>query len=404
MAESDESRKLPASSWAEEDEINLLDYAVVLWRNRLLIVGLFLVAVLTTFVVTIRMPKIYESTATILTPREGGGGGLLSGLAASGLLQQVPGISVPSLTPNRDMLISLLKSRRIAQAVVERFRLQERYKARYLEDAIKGLQGATKTIVSKEGVISITVEDQDPQRAAQITNFYVEQLDQLVSQFGTGEAGRQRAFLTEQLARAKRNLEEREEGLRRFQERNRAVVLQEQTRGAIEAAARLKGEIMAAEVQHEVMRNFATEANPEMVALRRRIQEMKKQLTQMEYGDRLSQLPPRAQSPDRREFSVPFAKVPEIGLELARLTREAKVQETLVTLLSQQLEQAKLAEARDFPTVQVLDRAVPAVRPSKPKLRLNLALSGALSLFVGVFLAFFAEYVRKIRSSRGRIS
>ena len=98
-------------------------------------------------------------------------------------------------------------------------------------------------------------------------------------------------------------------------------------------------------------------------------------------------------------MSVPFAKVPELGLELARLTRDMKTQEILVMLLSQQLEQAKMSdEARDFPTVQVLDRAVPAVRHSRPNLRYNLKVSGALSLVVGGLLAFFIEYLKKSSS------
>src|SRR5437667_8472610 len=293
-----------------EDEANLLDYAVVVWGYRWLVLGLCIGVVLVTFVVTSTTPKVYESTSTILVPKEGVGAGLLGGLGASalaqsGLVQQVAGISLPSFTPNRDMLTSILKSRTAAQVVVDRFRLQERYRALYLEDAIKGLQRATKVSVSREGVISVKVEDTDPEVAAQIANFHVERLDGLVARFGTGEAGRQRVFLTEQLARAKTDLEGVEEALRRFQERNRAIALQDQTRGAIEAAARLKGEAMAAEVQLQVMRNFATDANPEIVSLRRRIEELRRQLAQTQYGDETLRLGPVGEN-DRRDFSVSF--------------------------------------------------------------------------------------------------
>jgi uncharacterized protein involved in exopolysaccharide biosynthesis len=169
-------------------------------------------------------------------------------------------------------------------------------------------------------------------------------------------------------------------------------VLQEQTRGAIEAAARLKGEMMAAQVQLQVMRNFATDANPELVALRRRIEEMNRHLTQMQYGDGEARQP--VDRGERRDFTVPFARVPELGLELARLTREVKIQETLVTLLTQQVEQARITEAKDLPIVQVLDQAVPADRHSRPRLGLNLIISGATSLFCGIFLAFVVEYVQ----------
>ena len=390
-----ETTRAAAGGIGTEDP-QLIDYLLVVWRHKWMVVMMCVFSVAAAFGYTLMQPRIYEATTTLISPRESTGGGLLGGLALSGLLQQVtPGLSLPSLAPNRDMIVSILRSRAVRQAVAERFGLQERYQARHLEDTIKALEGATNVSVSKEGVISVKVEDTDARLAAEMANFYVGQLDRLVTLYGTGEAGRQRVFLTEQLARAKTDLGTAEQALRRFQERNKAIALQEQTRGAIEVAARLKGDLMAAEVQVQVMRNFATEANPEMVALRRRIDELRRQLAQMQYGE----VGVVAPSPghDQRDFTVPFPKVPEVGIELARLTREAKVQETLVTLLTQHVEQARLVEARDLPTVQVLDRAVPAERHSKPRLRLNLAIAGMASLLVGILLAFFLEYLGDLR-------
>jgi uncharacterized protein involved in exopolysaccharide biosynthesis len=224
----------------------------------------------------------------------------------------------------------------------------------------------------------------------------MEMLDRLIAQYGVGEAGRQRIFLTEQVARARVGLDTSEQVLKNFQEQNRAIVLQDQTRGAIEAAARLKGEIMAAQVQLQVMQSFATDANPEMVALRRRIDAMNRQLGQMQYGDASSRQPIDS-NPDRKDFSVPFSRVPEVGLELARLTRDVKIHETLVTLLTQQVEQARIAEAKDTPVVQVLDRAVPAVRHARPRLLINLLLASIASVVVGVLVAGFVEYVGDLR-------
>jgi uncharacterized protein involved in exopolysaccharide biosynthesis len=373
----------------------LIDYLLVVWRYRWMVGVVCVLSAAAAFGYTTMQPKIYEATTTLIAPRESGSG-LLGGLAVSGLLQQLtPGLSLPSFAPNRDMLMSILRSRTVRQAVVEKFGLQERYQARHVEDAINTLGSATNVSISKEGVIAVRVEDTDPQLAAQIANFYVQQLDRLVAQYDVGEAGRQRKFLTEQLARAKTQLESAEESLRRFQERNRAIVLQEQTRGAIDAAARLKGEIMATEVQLQVIRSFATEANPEVVALKRRIDEMKRQLAQMQYGDGVGDQAGGAR--ERRDFVVPFARVPEVGLELARLTRDVKVQETLVSLLTQQFEQVKMAEARDNLVVQMLDRAVPPIHHSRPSLRLNVGIAGMLGLSGSVLLAFVLEYTKTLR-------
>ena len=379
-----------------DDEPGLADYAGVLWRRRWMIATLCVVALVAAVALSLLLPKTYESAATVLAPKEGPGNNLLSGLAAStGLLQQVVGLSMPSLTPNRDLLISVLKSRTVAEGVVTKFDLQQRYRERYREDAITRLRRATAVSLTKEGVVTVRVEDSEPARAAEMANYYVELLDRLVTQYSRNEAGRQRGFLTSQLANAKVDLDAAEEELRRFQERNRAIVLQEQTKGAIEAAARLKGEIIAAEVQLQALRNFATEVNPELVLLRRRIDEMKRQLAQMQYGDGT----PAVSSGGRRDFSVPFAKVPEVGLELARLTRDVKIQETLVTLLTQQNEQARLVEAKDVPVVQVLDRAVPAERPVRPRLAVNVAVAVAASLLVGVFLALFLDSSKRRRAA-----
>jgi uncharacterized protein involved in exopolysaccharide biosynthesis len=382
-----------------DDAVTVADYALVVWRQRWMVLALCTTVLLATLVITLMSPRIYESSASVIAPKEGSGSNLLGGLAAAtGLVQQLPGLSLPSLTPNRDLLVSVLRSRTMAHSVVERFKLQERYGSRYLEDAIRRLQNTTNVALSREGVITVRVEDVDARQAAEIANFHIEQLDRLVARYGVGEASHQRGFLTEQLAKAKVGLDSSEEALRRFQERNRAIVLQEQTRGAIEAAARLKGEIMAAQVQLQVMRNFATDANPEVVALRRRVDEMNRQLAQMQYGDGAARQ--SGQPGDRHDFTVPFSRVPEVGLELARLTRDVKVQETLTTLLTQQVEQARINEARDLPVVQVLDQAVPAERPSKPRLGLNLAAAGVSSLLGSIILAFMVESLRNTSRRR----
>ena len=380
-----------------DDELSLLDMAYMVWRRWRLVVAVCAVAAIVTFAVSKLMPKFYESTATVVAPKEGSGNSLLSGLAAYGLIQQVPGLSIPTLpsfTPNRDLLVGVLKSRTIGQAIVDKFELRARYRARYLDDAITDLKNATTISVSREGVISVKVEDRDPTLAAAMANHYVELLDQFVGQYGTGEAGRQKTFLTGQLARARVDLDSAEQALRRFQEQNRAIVLQEQTKGAIEAAARLKGEIIAAQVQLQVMRNFATDANPEIIAIRRRIEEMNRQLAQMQYGEAPAR---QADGRDRGDFTVPFARVPGVGLELVRMTRDVKIQEVLVTLLTQQLEQARIAEARDTPVVQSLDRAMPAERHSRPRAVLNAGLAGVAALVVSVSAAIVLETRRRRR-------
>jgi len=382
----------------EEDEINLLDYWWVIWKYRWLIGMLCSTSVVAALIFGLLSPKIYESRVTILLPRETGSGGLLSALAATGIAQQIASVSIPSLAPNRDLFIIVLKSRLMAKDVVERFNLKERYRVRTLQEAIEGAMGIPNISVTKEGLVEVKVADTDPKLAAEVANFYAEHLDHLVSQFGTTAVSRQRRFIAEQLEKTGKELKAAEEALRRFQEKNRTVVISSQTSQAIEVAAAFKGEIQASEVQLQVMRNYATDANPEVIRLKRRIEELKRQLAQAQYGAGMD-LPAVTDNPGhpQKEIYLPAVKVPQIGLALTRLTRDLKVQETVYTLLTQQLEQAKIAEAQDAPVVQVLDRAIPALHKSKPKIRSSMALAGAVSLFLGIFLAFLLEYIERQR-------
>ncbi len=384
----------------EDDEINLLDYWRVLRKHQWMILGVTFVAVFVTgfynyFIAT----KIYESQAGILAPKESGGGGsnIAAALMASGAGQVLGGL-LPGGGSNRDTFVAILKSRTMAADLVDKFNLKDYYKAKYTEQAIKGLQDATDISVTKEGVINVKVEDKDPKLAADIANSYVTNLDRMFAKLGTTDASRQRAFVAERLDGTEKALRQAEENLRRFQEKNKAIVLQEQARTAIEAAAQARAGIAAAEVQLHTLRTYATESNPQVQQLTRQIQEMKRQLDQMEYGKGL-ELPAGGSNPgqDEREFHVPFTKVPALGMELIRLTRDLKTQETLDNLLTAQYEQAKIAEARDMPTVQLLDKAVPAERKSKPKTVLSMAIAGSLSVFLMIFLAFFLEYLDRVR-------
>jgi uncharacterized protein involved in exopolysaccharide biosynthesis len=390
----------------DEDEVNLLDYLRVLKKRGRMVLGLCAVSVVTAFVVSyFVLPKIYESTASILPPADPKGGGGLSALLATSGAAQFLGGALPIPASNKDIFVAMLKSRTMADEVIRQFDLLKVYGAENsrapMQAARNALQGATNIRVSKEGVISVTVEDREPKRAADVANFYLATLDRLNRTLNVTEAGRNRGFIESRLKETERDLRKAEEDLRSFQEQNKAVVLQDQARASIEGAARLKGEIMAAEVQLEVVRGFSTEQNPQVIHLKTQIEEMKRQFARMQYGQGM-ELPAFSKNPGEAhpEIVVPFARVPRIGLDLARLTREAKVQQTVFELLTQQYEQAKIAEARDSPIVQVLDRAVPAEWKSKPKTTLNLALAGAVSLFAGIFLAFFLEYWARITRER----
>ncbi len=386
----------PLSSF-QEDTVNLLDYWRVIWKRRWLIGNICSVTVITAMVVSFLMPKIYESTATLLPQLDskdaGGLGALLSATGAGGMAQNL-GVALPGVpaTPT-DIFVAMLKSRIMADDVIKQFNLMEYYEAKTMQDARKALERATNIKVSKQKVINITVEDKDPQRAADIANFYVSNLDRLNRTLNVSKAAQNRAFIEKRLAETQANLVKAEEALKDFQTRNKTVAVEAQSKAMIEAAAMIQGQITAQEVQLQVMSSYLSPDHPEFVRVRSGIEELRKQLHLLESGRSGKGMLPG----DRLHPAM--ITVPGLALEYGRLMRELKVQETLYTLLTSQYEQAKLAEARDTPTVQVLDPAIPAEKKSKPSIRFNVMIAGVLAVFLSIFLAFFLEHLERIRAT-----
>jgi uncharacterized protein involved in exopolysaccharide biosynthesis len=80
-----------------------------------------------------------------------------------------------------------------------------------------------------------------------------------------------------------------------------------------------------------------------------------------------------------------ISTLPQLQTDLQRLIRDNKVQEQLFLLLTTELEQARIRERMDTPTVDILDRAVPPERHSRPR-RATLAVAAGLLAFVGTVL------------------
>jgi len=289
-------------------------------------------------------------------------------------------------------VVLILKSRTLAESVVEGLGLEGYYRAPKLRDAAAILRGSTKILAKPDGSVDVTVEDKDPQKAAQIANTYPVSLNRHMIRFSSGLASRQRVFIVERLGETEKALHEAEETLRKFQEKNRVVVPSAQTTEGISVASGLRGQLVAAEIDLKNLLNFATDSNPEVVKLRRKIAELKRQIAQAQYGAGLD-LPPLTLNPGhpQKEIYLPAVKVPETLLEFTRLSREVRVQETVYNLLTEQLEKAKIAEAQEAPVVHILDPALPPVAPKPLYLILEVARYGGLGLVIGIFLAFSAD-------------
>jgi tyrosine-protein kinase Etk/Wzc len=379
-------------------------------RRWALVAVCFLVGCLAATIYSLFLPKEYDATAALLPAQDGGASrAMLGNLAAQPGAGALVGGFLPAMTSTKDIFLGILKSRTMQDDAIKKFDLVKVYELERskapLRDARNMLQTMTNIRASREGVISVTVSAYDAKMAADMANFYVENLDRLNTTINVTEAGRTRLFLEERTAEAQKALRDSEDRLRAYQTQTKAVVMEGQTKAAIEGMARLEGQILAAEVQLKTVETFSTARNPDVIKLKESVDEMRRQLKRMEYGrDAVSKGKGKtadggdagADAGNRgADFSVSLGSIPATGAQLGRLIREAKIQETIFTLLTQQLEQAKIAEAKDTPTVRILDRAVPPEWKSRPSLRNNVMIGGVLSLLLGVCLAFVLETRRR---------
>jgi uncharacterized protein involved in exopolysaccharide biosynthesis len=371
-------------------DINLSEYLKVILNYRNLIGYIVGSTFILSIIISLLLPKMYVATARVLPPQEKNNGiiSLLSGAEnspLSGLATSLVGSQTPAA-----LYVGIMKSRSVADALIEEFNLKKLYDKKYIEDVYKILEDRSAIKISKKDqIISVSVKDRDPQRAADMANAYVEMLDQINRKLNTTQGKRKRLFLEGRLKEVRADLEKAEIELRTFQEKYNLVAIEEQAKVAIEGAAEIKGQIIAAQTELEVLKQFGTEKQIEAVMLKAKIEELTKQLGAIEQGERpdtkVSDLP----APDKvSNFYIPFDDLPRLGLQLMRLMREAKIQEKLFELITAQYEMAQIEEAKDVDTIQVLDSAVPPEKKVSPK-RSRIVLVFTTLSFIGTILSIF---------------
>ena len=366
------------------------DLLSVVSRRRGLVTTIIAASLLGAFAVSaLLLPKAYESTATLLPQLDSKEGGSLAALLATtgaGGMAQNLGMGLPSMpTTPTDVFVAILKSRVMADEAIAKFGLMAVYNERTMHDTRVELAERVRVSVSQEKVIKVTVEDADPQRAADIAAFFGSSLDRLNRTLNVSKASYNRAFIERRLAETQTGLVKTEEALRDFQRNNKAVAVEAQSKAMIEAAAMIQGQITGYEVQLQVMSAYLSPDNPDLSRVRSSIEELKKQLALLEFGKGA-----KGASPGDRLHPA-MVTVPDLALQYGRLFRELKVQETLYALLTSQYEQAKITEARDTPTVQVLDPPVPADKQIKPRVVFNTAVAGLLGACLAIILAYGLE-------------
>ena len=388
-----QSRDLPEvvegdSNFIQPDEIipssrRTAETLRLLWNERRLIARVTLISLILSILLAFLIPKRYESTTLLMPPDQQSESGVAMMAAVLGKFDGGGGLGADllGLKTSGDLFMGVLKSRTVQDAVITKFDLRKVYGDRRWEDARKDLADRTDMFDDrKNGIISITVTDRSPQRAADISTEYVAQLNSVMTQLNTSSAHRERVFLEDRLAQVQKDLETTEKNFSEFASKNTALDVQSQGKAMIEAAATLEGQLIASETELQGLKQIYSDNNVRVRSMQARVDELRNQQLKLtgKEGDADSDVQTRDSSP-----FPSLRQLPLLGVTYADLSRQMKVQQAVFETLTQQYELAKVQEAKEIPSVKVLDPAnIPETKSFPPRAR--IAVLGTLC---GAFLA-----------------
>ena len=351
-----------------------LGYVQLLWEERRLFYKVATRALAASLIVAFLIPTRYESTVSVMPPDSFGNGAMLAALAE----KAKPGLAsmagnLLGMKNTGALFVNLLSSRTVQDHLVDNFHLQKVYGTRYKQDARKIL--AERTVIDEErksGVITVVVTDRSPQRARDMAQAYVEELDRLVSQVSTSSARRERIFIEQRLDSVKNDLEDAEKQFSAFASKNTALDIKEQTKAMVESAAILQGQIIATQSELQGLEQIYTDNNVRVRSLRAQLAELKLQAQKIGGTDASLGIDPTKSD----DLYPSIRKLPLLGVQWADLYRRMKIQETVYELLNQQYELTRIQEAKEIPTVNVIDPAnVPERKSYPPRVLIALVLT-----------------------------
>jgi uncharacterized protein involved in exopolysaccharide biosynthesis len=359
-----------------------MNYLLILFRGRKFIFWNVIIITLFSLFLSFVLPKKYKATGQILPPPDEP--------TIYSLSQVLPGSSPTQRLMLRswnisDILVAILKSRTIKEYVLNNTQFFKFYKFKRREDALNFLEKITKITQSEELVIKISVEVRDKNLAAEMVNTYITALDNFLKESMMSRGKYLRIFLENQLKKVENELAIARESLKVFQERYKLPELEEGIKSVLDAYAQLKSQLIVKEAELEMIKDISSPNNPYYQDLLTEVKKFREKLGEMEKGSGLGGFGPG--------FGTPFKKLPAVASEYIKRYQDWKLKSEILLLLQQQYEQAKLTEAKDTPTITILDYAKIPERHSFPKKKLFVIGGFFFSLIFSILILFTKEYL-----------
>ncbi|MBL7995944.1 hypothetical protein JNM05_11295, partial [bacterium] len=346
---------------------NFIDVLFILlkWKNKIIISVLTIMII--SFGITLMMSKWYKATAVLVIPDKSSNPlDILTGGLGS-ISSTVLGVG----KTGNERYLAILASRRIQEELIKKYDLMTVFEKNNMEETVKYVDNLLSAESDKKlGTILVSWEfKDDPEKTAEMTNFIVQKLDEINRELSTEQARSSRVFIERRYFQAKDDLKNSEDSLNAFQNKYGIIEIAQQTEASIKAAAELYGEIVATETEYLVMKKTLGENHPDILRTQSKLQELRKLQSKMEKGG------------NGFDIFIPFKETPDLALKYYRLYRDVQINGKILEFLVPQYEQSKIQEAKDTPTLLVLDEAKPPERHTRPK-KLTISLIVGMVTFV----------------------
>jgi tyrosine-protein kinase Etk/Wzc len=382
MQQTTDPSTIPPTPAAEN--VGIQDYFAVIARRRRLIAGITVVAAVVTAIVSLFLPNIYTARAKILPPQQQGG--LLSAAMMQGALAAIGGDLIGE-SKTAKLYAEMLRIESLRDPIIDRFKLHDVYGKKYREDVYKAMDKKILIATVKEGIITISVDDKDPKRAADMANGLVSELKKLTTSMSMTVAGNNKGFFEERIAKSREELTRAENDLKSFQSRYKTVDASQQATLSVTAISQLTAQLNSQEIELSILRRTYADSSQKIKATQQSIGVLKDKIATLQNAGGSVALPG-------------FEKIPERGQEYLHLMRRFKTAEAVYDMLVKQYEVSKLNAENDVSAIQVLQQAKVPDKWSKPKRGFIITMITFIAFLFSLCCAFVMEHCTTMPENR----
>lgn len=340
-------------------------------------------------------PKWYKSTASVLPAEKNDLLSTLSGISslAKGFSASKGLAALTGQNSETDRYMAILMSATVTDDIIKKFDLRKEYDLEndYYEKVVKEWQSNFELEIADEGNLTITVFDKDPKKAANIANYLVDRLNEINTKLSVSNAKSNREFVEKRYTQNVKDINDLEDSMRNFQQKYGVIAVPEQLEATVKSMSAIYADMYKKEIEFNVLKQTYGADHPVTSTAKIELNELQKKINALNAGTDASQKDVK--------LLIPFKQAPELGNEYLKIYRNLEIQYKILEFVQPLYEQAKVEEARNTPSVLVLDKAGPADRKAKPKGSLYAAVGFVSSLLVGLFIVFFIELFSKLKTN-----